>query len=405
MKIITKIIAFTLILSLTSCQQQLIGLFQKGKFIPSTSVVEIPFTLENNLIIIPVKIRGKIYRFLLDTGAPNVISNELAEVLEFKSGRKIKTVDSQGNKSTLNYVLLPKLEIGGATFMNSTAAVADLKHADAIACLGIDGLIGANLMKKAFWQIDSQKMLVRIGSTLNDLQTDKLGFPIAFNTEITGTPYFTVLFGSTEMKRLQLDTGSVGFLSIDNSTYSELVEKNQVLNERISYGINTVGLFGASSTDTTRQVLVSDLMLGNLHLQKQVLDVKRSNQNLLGMSFLKNYLVTIDWHSEQVYLLPRQEILNDYAESFGIGLLRSGNVMKVSFISEGSDAHHHGIQIGDIVLRVNDFDLTDVQLEDYCKILKLVRLKEVDELKMVIQRNGLKDEIVIHKLSNLKPRI
>lgn len=232
-----------------------------------------------------------------------------------------------------------------------------------------------------------------------------MGFPIAFNTEITGTPYFTVLFGSTEMKRLQLDTGSVGFLSIDNSTYSELVEKNQVLNERISYGINTVGLFGASSTDTTRQVLVSDLMLGNLHLQKQVLDVKRSNQNLLGMSFLKNYLVTIDWHSQQVYLLPRQEILNDYAESFGIGLLRSGNVMKVSFISEGSDAHHHGIQIGDVVLRVNDFDLTDVQLEDYCKILKLVRLKEVDELKMVIQRNGLKDEIVIHKLSNLKPRI
>jgi len=390
---------------MSSCQQQLIGLFQKGKYVTSDSLVEIPFTLENNLIIIPVTIEGKVYRFMLDTGAPNLISSELATQLKLKGGRNLSTQDSQGNKSQLNYVVIPKIAIGNSIFINSAAAIADLKRADAIACLGIDGLIGSNLMKKACWQIDSKKQVIRIGKDLKSLNNGELGVSIPFNTEITGTPYFTVKFGTTEMKRLQLDTGSVGFLSIDNTTYSHLVSKNHVLNERNSFGINTVGLFGASGMDSTKQVLIDEFSLGVLSLKEQVLDVKASNQNLLGMSFLKNYLVTIDWKREQVFLLQHQEIINDYAESFGIGLIRKGNVMEVSFITEESTAHKKGIQIGDIVLRVNEYDLTAVELDDYCKTLKLVRLKEVDELKLVILKDGIKDEFTIHKLATLKPRL
>ena len=57
----------------------------------------------------------------------------------------------------LEYVLLPKVTVGCVDFLNTGAAIADLKRSSVIACLNVDGIIGANLMQKAIWQIDYEK--------------------------------------------------------------------------------------------------------------------------------------------------------------------------------------------------------------------------------------------------------
>lgn len=392
------------VLLLTSCQQQIIGLFQKGEYVRHDEVVEVPFTIENGLIIIPVEIGGETYRFLLDTGAPNVVSTELSERLKFKKGRSIKTADSQGNESSLEYVKVQKIAIGGATFVNTAAAVADLRQAEAIACLNIDGLIGANLMKKAFWQIDSQKNVIRIASNFDQLTRPVNGYIVPFTTEVTGTPLIHLKMGQVDVKKLKMDTGSVGFLSTDyDESYAGLKSGNQILSERSSYGSSSVGLFGSSEYDTIRQVLVKDLSMGNLSVPNQVIDMKRSKHSLLGMSFLRNYLVTIDWKNNLLYLYPQGEFQNAYAESFGISLFKEGDKMVVSLIADGSSAQQQGIKVGDVVLRVNDVDVAHTTLEEYCKIIKLVRIKEVETLQIVLDRNGGKDEYFLTKIPALSP--
>lgn len=395
-----RFLIFSLLL-LTSCQQQLIGLFQKGEYMRHNEVIEVPFTVENGLMIIPVDIEGEMYRFLFDTGAPNVVSTELSERLKLKKSRSIKTVDSQGNESLLDYVRVQKINISGAAFVNTTAAVADLKQAEAIACLNIDGLIGANLMRKAFWQIDSQKNVIRIASDFDQLTRPVNGYVVPFTTEVTGTPLIHLRMGHVDVKKLKMDTGSVGFLSTDSESYNGLKSENQILAERSSYGASSVGLFGTSENDTIRQVLVKELSMGNLSVAGQVIDMKRSKSSLLGMSFLRNYLVTIDWKNNLVYLYPQGEFQNAYAESFGISLFKEGDKMVVSLIADGSSAQQQGIKVGDVVLRVNDVDVAHTTLEEYCKIIKLVRVKEVETLQIVLDRNGGKDEYFLTKMPPL----
>ncbi|MBX2949016.1 MAG: aspartyl protease family protein [Crocinitomicaceae bacterium] len=395
-----RFLIFSLLL-LTSCQQQLIGLFQKGEYMRHNEVIEVPFTVENGLMIIPVDIEGETYRFLFDTGAPNVVSTELSERLKLKKSRSIKTVDSQGNESLLDYVKVQKINISGAAFVNTTAAVADLKQAEAIACLNIDGLIGANLMRKAFWQIDSQKNVIRIASDFDQLTRPVNGYVVPFTTEVTGTPLIHLRMGHVDVKKLKMDTGSVGFLSTDSESYNGLKSENQILAERSSYGASSVGLFGTSENDTIRQVLVKELSMGNLSVAGQVIDMKRSKSSLLGMSFLRNYLVTIDWKNNLVYLYPQGEFQNAYAESFGISLFKEGDKMVVSLIADGSSAQQQGIKVGDVVLRVNDVDVAHTTLEEYCKIIKLVRVKEVETLQIVLDRNGGKDEYFLTKMPPL----
>lgn len=44
---------------------------------------EITFEFIKNKIIIPVEIDGKTYKFLLDTGAPNMISKEIHDLIKW----------------------------------------------------------------------------------------------------------------------------------------------------------------------------------------------------------------------------------------------------------------------------------------------------------------------------------
>jgi predicted aspartyl protease len=393
-----KSVLIVSVLFLTSCQQQIIGLFKKGEYEKQEDIVEVPFIIENGLIIIPVDIEGETYRFLLDTGAPNVVSKELAEKLNFKKKRSIKTVDSQGNSSVLDYVKVSKIGIKNAVFLNTIAAVADLKQADAIACLNIDGLIGANLMRKAYWQIDCQKNVLRIITNTEKLNIPKESYEIPFVADVTGTPLVHLRIGQIDVRKLKIDTGSVGFLSTDIDIYSGMKEKDYIVAERVSYGVSSVGLFGTSEKDTIKQVLLKDFSMGNLCVVNQTVDLKQGKTSLLGMSFFRNYIITLDWKRNTLFLTPQGDFYNAYTETFGISMFKQGEKMVVSMITEGSDAQKAGIEIGDIVLGVNDVDVANTTLEEYCRVIKLVRVKEVESIQVVIDKNGQAKEYLLNKM-------
>lgn len=401
MKFWFNFLSISCLLLLNSCQKQLVGLFKEGHLSNTSEVVEVTFTVENGLMIIPVEIEGNTYRFLLDTGAPNILSKELAEKIEFMKVRKIKTNDSQGNSSVLDYVKLKKININGANFTNTTAGIADLQQVEAIACLNIDGLIGANLMKNAYWQIDYQKNIIRIIPEKKDLIIPQNSFSIPFTSDVTGTPIVHLSIGSTTIKRLKVDTGSVGFISTEYDHLKELKSNNEVVNERTSFGANSVGIFGISGNDTSKQVLLKKISIGDLTLDNQIVDFKKGKNSLLGMSFLKNYLVTIDWNNNLISLTPQSNFNNSFAESFGISLYKTGDKMIVSSITEGSSAQTSGIRVGDTVLQVNELDVSNTSLEEYCKIIRMVRIKEVDNLRLIIENESGKNEYHITKMPPL----
>ncbi|MCO5260828.1 MAG: aspartyl protease family protein [Crocinitomicaceae bacterium] len=399
---LVKILSFAFIFIIAvGCQPKFIAFFQKGEYIPQEELIEIPFEIDYGLIFITAQINQHSYRFLFDTGAPNVISKELASELGAKIISTIKTKDSQDNKQRLDYVKLNQIQIGNSIFANTTAAVADLNQADAIACLNIDGIIGANLMRKAFWQIDNERKVIRISTSIDHLNVSPNSLEIPFYPNNSGTPIMDFHIGKKDIKRLTFDTGSVGFLSIDNTWLKTIRESNSIKAERVAYGASSVGIFGANKKDTLRQLLIDTIKIGQATISNQVVELKNTKSTLLGMSFLRNYLITMDWKNRKIYLLQQKEIDNLYSETFGIAFLKENDKLVVSMIYENSPAALAGIAIGDTVLRINDVNLQQTSCDEYCSIIKLARIEGKDQLSVKIEKNGIARDIVLHKLPHL----
>jgi hypothetical protein len=144
----------------------------------------IAFTRQSRLIIFPVTIQGKTYRFLFDTGAPMVVSEELAKTLKMKRVSRKSVGDSQGKREKLNYVRMDEITVGHKSFTNLTAIVADLKRAPAINCLNIDGIVGGNLMRMAIWDIDYEKEVMYFTNDFEHFEPDTNAFVMPFRQKV-----------------------------------------------------------------------------------------------------------------------------------------------------------------------------------------------------------------------------
>ncbi len=104
---------------------------QKGYFLQ-----EIPFELINNLVVIKVMIRAKVYSFVFDTGAPpTVLSMELAKELQVKTAVTLSVSDANGKKNLQNWSQLDTLSIGGIQFYDAPCISADITAQQVFACM------------------------------------------------------------------------------------------------------------------------------------------------------------------------------------------------------------------------------------------------------------------------------
>src|SRR5690606_13265934 len=66
----------------------------KGKIVQRNYFEEISFEVVHDKIIVPITIDNKTYRFILDTGAPNLISEKVAKEINLKSHQSISIKDA-----------------------------------------------------------------------------------------------------------------------------------------------------------------------------------------------------------------------------------------------------------------------------------------------------------------------
>ena len=64
-------------------------LLKQGDVEQPSFTAEIPFEMRMGLVVVKVNINGKDYDFLVDTGAPNLVTKELAAELKLKSKAEV----------------------------------------------------------------------------------------------------------------------------------------------------------------------------------------------------------------------------------------------------------------------------------------------------------------------------
>ncbi|NRA50615.1 MAG: clan AA aspartic protease, partial [Phaeodactylibacter sp.] len=226
----SKIILFVTLIALASCSTvKTIKLMKSGEVAQEDFFQEIPFEYRLGLVIIEVTIAGDNYNFLVDTGAPNLVSKELAEKLGLANVSEQKVGDSQGKKASLGFVQIDEVRIGNLSFRQTGAAVADLNQSQEIGCMEIDGFIGANLMRKAIWKIDYEHQIITITDKAEQLNIPDNALRIPFYTVMTGSPIVDVsLNKQVKANGTILDMGSSGDITLPRKNLDKL--KKQMTN-------------------------------------------------------------------------------------------------------------------------------------------------------------------------------
>lgn len=152
LRTVSRITAILLVtLFLFSCKTSKI--FNKGHVQLPTQQHTIPIHFVNNWPLVNVQINDKDYVFLLDTGAPTVISKKIYDDLNIKPYVQQKVTDSQGESAKQDFVVISEMLVESLRFQEIGAVVMDL-WATEFFCHRIDGILGANQMAKLAWKIN-----------------------------------------------------------------------------------------------------------------------------------------------------------------------------------------------------------------------------------------------------------
>jgi len=384
------------------------SLFQKGELsTPLTTQANnefdilVPTTQSSNLIFVGVEIGGRDYRFLFDTGAPMVISKELQAEFQFRVRGEHQVNDSQNRSKMQNYVEIDSLYFGALLFTDLVAIEADLRYSPVLACLNIDGIIGANLMRHAFWEMDAATGYLRMTSTQKNwpLNNPKL-ISKPFKIQSTFTPVVELRVGNTLYRNITFDTGSVDLLSLgkaDNTNYN----KDSVAFK--ASGILGAGLFGSIIDTSESQFL--DLYLDSVPYQYPIEFASVKNARLLGMSFFKHFRIYMDWTAKTMHYLPHETLDFTHEKSYPTAPFVEGDAIIIGQINDLTEREKLNLALGDTIEMINGRSFYPAVADAYCEVIRLFKTEE--QLLLQIRNKGavLIRKQAIFSSANLRKRL
>ncbi len=402
MKSLIKITPFIL-LFLSCGGSKIEKLLKTGQVAQETFTVTVPFEYRQGLIILKVDINNKTYDFILDTGASNVLSKELYNELGLKAidSELIRGVHGTGQQ--LEYTSVDNIKIGDVGFLNTIAAVHDLNAVTELACLNVDGIIGANLMRQAIWDFDFKNQNITITNTEASLDIPANYNEVKFFVGYQGTPSIIVDVNDLRVLNTRIDTGYNGSLSLSRIEFQKLRNKNKITQYVTGNGSTSVGVYGAGKPTIFHKGLINEMTFGNLKLNNTVVTFAGLDQKLIGMNFLKKYRVIFNWNSKKIKMIEITPFKNSKVNTYGFGPSFKENKLYVKSVIKKSSAAKNGLQLGDQILTINDTDYSTIEQNEWCKTLKngLVDASE-KTIKMTIKRDSTITNLTLNKTVILK---
>lgn len=309
--------------------------------------------------IIKVTLGGKDYRFILDTGGPNVISRKLFDIIRTpgvdpNSLIKLPISDSGGRVDSMTVITVNGITLGSVVFNEiPTLIVNDPLIFD---CLQVDGSIGSNMLRNSILQFSSKNQTI----TLTD-QPEKLGL----NNKVSSQLYLNNVQSSpsTDIKLrdkgsasipMIFDTGDSRLVSL-SLQHAELGEKHDIFTILSkSRGSNAIGAHGTELDTTKYRISVSEINIGGAIFNNVTVETSGSDDSYFGSDLINYGNVTLDYKNKKFYFEPFQTPVDLYATSFPISITVKDTKATIGVI--WSEALKDKINIGDQLLSVDDQD-------------------------------------------------
>lgn len=273
----------------------------KEEMVTKDDLISLSFQLDRGMIYVKAAVEGQTGDFILDTGAPGLVVNEIPQVT---------TTGYQAQSCSQEVVIGVKpvktFSWANRTLRNLEAITLDLSHLDKLHNAEVVGMIGYELLKNNTLFIDYQR---------NELLLLKNKMNVALAAPVAKIPFelydhlpvIEVVIGGQTF-RLGIDTGAATNL-LDKKGASQLgdfiqggaIEEIQGLDQ----GVQQVAVAHLEGVKTAGFEFSGKFLLLDLsHLE---MDKLHPLDGLLGYQFLSNYRVAIDYPNQEILLWPLAE--------------------------------------------------------------------------------------------------
>ena len=356
------------------------------------SVYTFPFHLESSLLVFEGKMNGVPTQFAFDTGAGMGMANSLSEPggkLKIK-GKKITLRDSNNQLQKVPTGLTKELEIGGVKIEKVRSLVNDM---DFLFCMDFF-LLGQDVIKQLNWEIDFEKMQIRVSKAPFPTNPSWKKLPIQYKG---GRPHVTLSFENLTLPDALVDFGYVRVMDFPDhlpeiQTFLSLKDSLGLSNPNISTSMGAV----SQSTYPTRSIWVDNLQLGRDVFPRVPVDFEESSYPKIGVGFFEAFSTkTILNHSEMAYYLeirPKPE----FEETTHIGVMYEDGKLILNSKPQGLTPQDALIEVGEEIKSINGFTAAD--FDGICSYFKWsvkqkpnpVELVKMDGTKLVFEKIPLK---------------
>ncbi len=324
-------------------------------------------------LLVPVEINGKTYTFLFDTGAVTILSAELVKSLGLSPVTSNKFVDSAGNVSEENFYTVPEIKFGSVKFQNVGVGSFELAKFSQLLCRPLDGILGSNMMRVCNWEIDYDKVSIRLAS-------DKISLPnansVPFTQNFSGTPRVKIDTNGINFLA-DLDTGNNGSLDIPNDYF----EKSRLAKSKKIAHSKGKGFYSLMSNalQEERAAMADSVYIGKVLLKRR-LRISPSPMVLIGNDFFSPLGKLVINYKKSELLLPQKVDEPKKEYSFGFTPLREEGKTFVGVIWKGSAAEKAGFELGDEVVSLNGTSVGGLSDLDWCAF----RQKLIENLTVAV---------------------
>jgi hypothetical protein len=334
-------------------------------------------------ILIPVRLGGKTYSFLLTTTLPRTLIDSALEKHLGKPKAYYAVTYADGTVKRKPVYYAPDAKIGKTLSLKNGGVVAikDLKHIREITGLDIRGMIGMSFLRQYTIRINfdrgeldfypplppaakplefGTKLTVDYSRDLPIVSGKLFGYPMKFLVHLSypgsgmiASKQFTKFMTGGQIKRTKLT-----MLERDKTTIRSMMARVK------AFTLNGIGTF-------------TNILLDS------------GQTNVLGLGFFRRFHLTLDFSNGRMFFTPsKQYRVLDQADMSGLHLLSTWNdknseKVYISAVAKGSPAKLAGLKQGDILVKLNGQNVLDYTL---AAIRNFLKSKPKQRVEIIFQR-------------------
>lgn len=361
------------------------SLFASTILSQSRKVLNAPFEMNNNLIIVNISVNdSKPLSFILDTGASGtVISETAAKELNLKlEGEADAAV--QGGSIEAAFVKNTSLRLSkDAVVPNLTLAVIRLNGLEAGTGRRIDGILGYEIFDRYVVEIDYSTKVVKFYEPQDFKYKGRRGKPISVTIE-DNTPFAQAEVSPDGKQKFAgkflINTGLTGTLAF-NSPFVAQNKLPELLPNTKAITFGSI-LAGKSAGRIGR---IKTLNFGDFSIANPVASFSQDAAGadsdvqyagMIGSEILRRFKLVVDYSRKQIILEPNRRFSEAYEfDMSGASLTAGGEdfkIFKVRSLIENSPATEAGLQVGDTISAINGKPTAEMTLEQIRRMFKQV---------------------------------